>query len=182
MLSACSQSAPSEPSDFATGLPNDAAADIIAPDGETIGKAIIADSPGAGIIIRLFIHSLTPGWHGAHLHKVGDCSDGADGFKVSSSHVNPDGVAHGFLNELGPEPANLPNIFVDRDGTAVVEMYAPYVTLTPSEASFAVLGDHHLLDADGFSIIVHAERDDHKSQPIGGSGARVGCAAFRHNG
>ena len=36
-----------------------------------------------------------------------------------------------------------------------------------------------LLDADGSAIVVHASPDDHKSQPIGGAGARVACGVVK---
>jgi Cu-Zn family superoxide dismutase len=35
-----------------------------------------------------------------------------------------------------------------------------------------------LIDQDGAAIVVHASPDDHETQPIGGAGARVACAAF----
>jgi len=35
-----------------------------------------------------------------------------------------------------------------------------------------------LWDADGSAIIIHANPDDHSTQPIGGAGDRVACAAL----
>ncbi|HBS33699.1 MAG TPA: superoxide dismutase family protein, partial [Parvularcula sp.] len=40
-------------------------------------------------------------------------------------------------------------------------------------------GPYPLLDDDGFAIIIHANPDDHVTQPIGGAGDRVACAAFK---
>jgi Cu-Zn family superoxide dismutase len=36
-----------------------------------------------------------------------------------------------------------------------------------------------LRDADGSALIVHANQDDHVSQPIGGAGARIACAVIK---
>lgn len=44
--------------------------------GDTIGTATLTPSPH-GVLIRVEIaaEGLEPGWHGMHLHEVGDCSD-----------------------------------------------------------------------------------------------------------
>ncbi|PZN98004.1 MAG: superoxide dismutase family protein, partial [Alphaproteobacteria bacterium] len=34
-------------------------------------------------------------------------------------------------------------------------------------------------DTDGLSFLVHANLDDHVSQPIGGAGARIACGVFQ---
>ena len=36
-----------------------------------------------------------------------------------------------------------------------------------------------LLDEDGSAIIIHAQEDDHLTQPIGGAGARVACGVIQ---
>ncbi|MET0293901.1 MAG: superoxide dismutase family protein, partial [Phenylobacterium sp.] len=35
-----------------------------------------------------------------------------------------------------------------------------------------------LADADGSALVIHAAADDHISQPIGGSGARIACGVL----
>ena len=159
------------PSDWAH-----ARADFVDPDGAKIGHAVLKSAP-AGVLLRLDVLDLSEGWHGMHFHEVGDCSDGGAGFKASGGHVNPDGRAHGFDNPDGPERANLPNIYANADGRATAEFYASAVAL--SQTAETVAADlHNLIDDDGFAIIIHANPDDHITQPIGGSGARVACAAI----
>jgi superoxide dismutase, Cu-Zn family len=40
-------------------------------------------------------------------------------------------------------------------------------------------GKINLLDGDGTAVVFHAAPDDHMTQPIGGAGARVGCAELK---
>ena len=155
----------------------DAAARFAGPDGADKGYIAFKNSPGAGVLIRVDLKDLSPGWHGIHLHQVADCSDGADGFKASGGHVDPDGRAHGLLNPDGSERADLPNIYAGSDGRATAEIFNDQVALYASEAAAAEAGPYPLMDADGFAVIVHEAADDHVKQPIGGAGARVACAA-----
>ncbi|MEL6361944.1 MAG: superoxide dismutase family protein [Pseudomonadota bacterium] len=155
----------------------DAAGKLIGPNGNDMGVVAFTEGP-YGTIIRLDVSGLAPGWHGIHLHKVGDCSDGADGFKASGGHVNPDGFAHGLLNPEGNHRADLVNIYAGTDGRVTAELYREGVNLLPSEAAAAENGPFPLLDEDGFAVIIHENEDDHMTQPIGGAGGRVACAAL----
>lgn len=155
----------------------DAASSFTGPSGEEMGAAIFTNGP-EGVLIRVDLQGLSEGWHAMHLHQVGDCSDGAAGFKASKSHVNPDDNAHGLLNPEGNERADIPNIYAGPDGRATAEIYRVGLSLYPSEAGTAQNGPFPLLDDDGFAVIVHENPDDHLTQPIGGAGARVACAAF----
>jgi len=155
-----------EPGDPVVPLLDDAADARVAfrnARGEPIGFAEAADGPN-GVLIRFDLFDLPTGWHGAHLHAVGDCSDGPDGFAASGAHIDPTDKAHGFLNPDGPEAADLANIYAHGNGRAAAEAFAAGLDLKT-----------HLADADGAAIIIHAEADDHETQPIGGSGARIAC-------
>lgn len=186
-LSACGKSADKAaseplldalaPADWA-----DAAAQFIGRDGEETGYAVFTNAPGAGVLIRLDIEGLPQGWHGVHLHQKGDCRDFVDGFVASGGHVDPEDKAHGLLNPDGPERADMPNIYAGADGRATAEIYNGAVALYPSEASAAEAGPWPLMDDDGFAVIVHAGPDDHLTQPIGGAGERLACAAVKGGG
>lgn len=142
--------------------------------GGEIGRAHFTAAP-YGVLIRLEFSSgaLPPGWHGVHLHEVGDCSDAGMGFHASRAHVgHDDAVQHGLMNPAGPEPGDLPNLFAPETGAFGAELFSPWSTLGP----LANQGRAPLLDADGSALIIHAGADDHLSQPIGGAGARIACA------
>jgi Cu-Zn family superoxide dismutase len=143
--------------------------DIIGGEGTSIGTATLHDAP-TGVLMRIEIDEdgLEPGWHGMHLHSVGDCSDVGE-FKLSKGHINFDDNEHGMLNENGPDNADLPNIFAHDDGAANAELLTTLVSMT---------GDRGLLDEDGSALVIHANEDDHMTQPIGGAGGRVACGVI----
>ncbi|MGV6800536.1 MAG: superoxide dismutase family protein [bacterium] len=157
----------------------DISADIIDPEGDKIGQMTLTDGDN-GILIRVDVSGLSQGWHGIHLHQIGDCSDGAAGFKASGGHINPDGNQHGLLNIAGFERADMENIYAGSDGRATAEIFNSYVRFHPSEAASAMVGPGGILnDEDGFALVIHQNPDDHLSQPIGGAGPRVACAAVK---
>lgn len=157
----------------------DAAARFVAPDGSERGHVVLTNTPGAGVLMRIDLSGLAQGWHGIHLHQVADCSDGADGFMASGGHVDPDNHEHGLLNPAGPERADMPNIYAGADGRATAEIFNDSVALFASEEAAAEAGPYPLIDEDGFAVIIHENADDHQTQPIGGAGARIACAAIR---
>jgi Cu-Zn family superoxide dismutase len=146
--------------------------------GAPVGEAVIVDAKD-GVLLRLRLEGLSPGWHGAHIHMTGTCEDAAEGFKASGAHFDPENHEHGLENAAGSERGDLPNIFAGADGAATVEFFRANLHLTPSEEAATENGPYPLLDDDGFAIIIHANADDHVTQPIGGAGDRVACAAFR---
>ena len=156
---------------LSTHAPQGVEADFIGRDGTKIGTATLLPGATGGVVIDLLLAGLTPGWHGTHFHETGDCADFDAGFKHAHGHFNPPGKKHGFYNPEGYEPANLPNIFAHANGQSAAQFFNAGVVLNgePSRALF---------DDDGFAIVVHENPDDHFSQPIGGAGGRVACAAF----
>ena len=144
---------------------------IIGVNGDVVGTLTLTQGP-TGVLMRIEIGdgTLEEGWHGLHLHAVGDCSDVGE-FKKSGSHVGMEAGGHGLLNPAGPEAGDLPNIYATYDGSANAEVFTTFVSLAQ--------GDSALMDADGSALIVHAFPDDHFSQPIGGAGPRVACAVIR---
>lgn len=180
LLAACAREEPAAPPLLDALAPAggaDAAGVFVSPSGEEIGHLVLKEGP-RGVLMRVDLEGLSEGWHGVHLHQTADCSDGADGFKASGGHLNPDNVAHGLLNPDGAHRADLPNIYAGADGRATAEMYRAGVALKPSEQSAVENGPFPLLDDDGFAVIVHEMADDHQTQPIGGAGGRVACAAI----
>lgn len=146
--------------------------DLVGDGGRPSGSITLTEAP-RGILLRVDATGLTPGWHGMHFHSVATCGD--PGFKASGGHVHGMGATasvHGILNANETDLGDLPNIYAAADGTAKAEVFAPYLSLGDT------MGRHALLDADGSALVIHAAADDHQTQPIGGAGARVACAAI----
>lgn len=148
-----------------------ATAHLVGTDGTDRGTANIAEAP-KGVILRIMAKGLTPGWHGIHFHEKGDC--GPPKFTSAGAHVHATTpVVHGLLNPNANDAADLPNLFVNQDGTATVELYSTLVSLNGKD------GRPALLDADGAALVIHANPDDYRTQPIGGAGDRVVCGVIR---
>lgn len=136
--------------------------------GREIGTVAVTDAP-KGVLLRIKLRGLPPGWHGVHFHQKGDCSDAA--FKTAGSHIHTETpIVHGFLVEYANDAGDLPNIHVHADGTATVELYSTLVSVSGRD------GRPALRDADGSALVIHINPDDYITQPIGGAGERIACA------
>jgi Cu-Zn family superoxide dismutase len=128
---------------------------------------------GGKVIVRGETEGLTPGFHGFHVHAVGQC---AAPFTSAGGHYNPDGVGH------GSHAGDMPSLLVLDDGTAEAQFATDNYTIA------------ELFDADGSAIIVHAAPDNFANIPTryqsttegvfgpdsatlatGDAGARVAC-------
>jgi superoxide dismutase, Cu-Zn family len=98
-------------------------------------------------------------------NEVGRCD--APTFESAGEHFAPSARQHGFLDARGPHAADLPNLEVPTTRQLSVEHLVSDVTLEG--------GTRSLLDADGFSIVIHAGKDDCTSDPAGNSGDRIAC-------
>lgn len=145
-------------------------------DGAQLGTIMVTEAP-KGVLVRIEAEGLPPGWHGVHFHETGTCAD--KGFKASGAHVHStaaseDGkkLVHGLRNPDANDSGDLPNIYVHMDGTLKVELYSTLVALHDGTDRPA------LKDSDGAALVIHANPDDHQSQPIGGAGDRIACAVI----
>jgi superoxide dismutase, Cu-Zn family len=128
---------------------------------------------GGKVIVRGEIEGLTPGFHGFHVHAVGQC---VAPFTSAGGHYNPAGVGH------GSHAGDMPSLLVLDDGSAEGQF---------STDNFSIA---ELFDADGSAIIVHAGPDNFANIPTryqsttegvfgpdsatlatGDAGARVAC-------
>jgi Cu-Zn family superoxide dismutase len=157
----------------ATPPPPGSTAWLKGPGDEEIGQALIQQVP-TGVVIDIEVKGLTPGWHGVHIHEKGDCA--APAFTSAGAHVHEGEGAreHGFLTASGGEPGDLPNLWVGNDGTGRAQFFSSRISLTEGTGRVA------LWDQDTAAVVIHAARDDHYTQPIGNSGARVACGVLTH--
>lgn len=179
---ACSQSPAAPPaSDAAPAASTEAAARttpgqtaqvaIINGQGAEAGKATLTQG-ATGLLIKVEVTGLTPGWHGIHIHATGQCEAP---FTSAGAHINHGDPKqpHGLLNADGPDDGDLPNVFADTSGAVNAEVFTTRARLADAGPG------QWLLDDDGSALVIHANADDHSSQPIGGAGDRVACAVIK---
>lgn len=140
-----------------------AVANLQTADGKPAGTATA--TPGQGtILLSLRVEGLPAGEHGAHIHMVGKC-DGPK-FESAGGHWNPGNKQHGLENPQGQHAGDMPNLTVGADGRG---------TVTYRLKGADIDG---LLDSDGSAMVIHASRDDQKTDPSGDSGDRIACGVF----
>ena len=133
-----------------------------------LGVAVITPTKGNKVrgVLRLVqkgdeikimgrVTQLTPGEHGFHIHEFGD-RRGSDG-KATGGHYNPKGHDHGSPGGHS-HSGDLGNIEADQEGVAQVN-----ITMKGTPLHFVL----------GRAFVVHAGKDDLKSQPSGAAGARI---------
>ena len=143
---------------------------LINAQGVDIGRVDLRQGP-TGLLMKIEASGLTPGWHGIHIHATGEC---AAPFTSSGAHINhgEPKAPHGLLNAAGPDDGDLPNVYAGADGKVNAELFTNHARISSQGPG------QWLWDQDGSAIIIHANADDHSSQPIGGAGDRVACAAL----
>jgi len=126
---------------------------------------------GKVVTITLAVSGLKPGLHGVHLHAVGKC---APDFAAAGGHFDPGPAGNQDPDANHPfHMGDLPQLVVNANGKGVERMVTTRVTLSDGPLS--------LFDADGSSIIIHANPDqgitgDPKSGVSGGP--RVACGVI----
>jgi Cu-Zn family superoxide dismutase len=136
---------------------------LIDQGGKQIGTLVTWQTAG-GVSFRVRATGLPHGIHGIHVHPIGRC-DPPD-FATAGTHWNPGNKQHGLNNPQGPHAGDLPNVAVSANGVLQATVTLPHASLA------------ELLDADGSSIMIHAQADDYVSQPAGNSGAKIACAVI----
>jgi len=132
------------------------------PNGRGTGKLVT---------ITLAVSGLKPGLHGVHLHAVGKC---APDFAAAGGHFDPGPSGNQDPDANHPfHMGDLPQLVVNANGRGVERMVTTRVTLSDGPLS--------LFDADGSSIIIHANQDqgitgDPRSGVSGGP--RVACGVI----
>lgn len=138
-------------------------------NGVVVGHATFEAVDG-GVEIHFEGENLPPGPRGFHIHEVGDCTPPT--FESAGDHFNPGQAEHGLQNPAGPHAGDLPNLEVADDGTVVLDAIAKGVTLDAT-------GERSLLSGKGTALVIHAGRDDQRTDPSGGSGDPIACGVIR---
>jgi Cu-Zn family superoxide dismutase len=144
-----------------------ATAEVVDAAGAQLGVARIIggkDHPQ----LRIELSGVPAGVHAMHLHAVGACTGTA--FADAGPHLNPANHQHGTLNPLGSHLGDLPNVTADATGHVKEDIELP---MTAGALLAAVI------DQNGTALVLHAGPDDYRTDPAGGSGARIACGVFK---
>jgi superoxide dismutase, Cu-Zn family len=139
--------------------------------GQRVGVAFFRQRQGE-VAVTTAVWGLAPGFHGFHVHGVGEC---VAPFTSASGHLETTDVDH------GDHAGDLPSLLVNNDGTGELHF---------ATDRFA-FGD--LFDADGSALMVHADRDNYANIPAryggpdadtlatGDAGARAACGVIERS-
>ena len=130
--------------------PAEALATLLDVEGVTRGVVKLTQE-GGGTRVEVTATGLSPGWHGMHVHAVGNCAvgDPANPFTAAGGHLGAP-EAHGTDAHDG----DLPPLWVNADGVAHAMVRTDNFTVG------------QLLDADGSAVIIHAARDNQAHIPV----------------
>ncbi len=119
--------------------------------------------------VDLNITGFKPGsTHGLHVHESGDCT--ARDASSAGAHFNPGSTEHGGPGSAHRHLGDLGNVVADSKGDILLSFEVGDIAFGNGPDSIV-----------GHGLVVHADRDDLKSQPAGNSGARLACGLITRN-
>jgi superoxide dismutase, Cu-Zn family len=150
-----------------------AKATLIDAQGAKVGEAWLREERrGDEVWVAGNVRNLPPGFHGFHIHTVGQC---VPPFTSAGGHYNPGGGMH--PNHAG----DMSTLLVNADGTGTVALATDRFSISD------------LRDADGSAVMVHALPDNYANIPTdrydpdpdtmttstGDAGGRIACGVVR---
>jgi Cu-Zn family superoxide dismutase len=131
-------------------------------DGKEVGTAQLTQVTG-GVLITLAVSGLPAGDHAFHVHAVGKCEPP---FTSAGGHFNPGNKKHGMMSPEGQHAGDMPNLHIPASGALSVDVVNSAITLEKGKGPG---------DANGLALIIHAGKDDYKTDPTGDAGGRIAC-------
>jgi Cu-Zn family superoxide dismutase len=105
--------------------------------------------------------------YGLHVHANGDCS--APDAMSAGGYFNPSHPLYSGPQSSVSHADGLLNVTADAQGRIDQQVWIDTLTLSTGE----------MTDIQGRSVVLHADPDDHHSQPVGNSGHRIACGVIR---
>jgi Cu-Zn family superoxide dismutase len=155
----------------ATALPaaaQTASAALKNAEGKDVGTVKLTQTP-SGVLLNLSVKGLPAGEHAFHVHAVGKCEAP---FTTAGGHYNPGAKKHGMMSPEGLHAGDMPNLHIPASGELTVEVFNAAITLDKGKPN-------SVFDADGSAVVIHAGKDDYKSDPAGDAGGRIVCGVIQ---
>jgi superoxide dismutase, Cu-Zn family len=118
-------------------------------DNQVVATVNLTQLSSGSVLVAVAAKTLTPGFHGFHVHAIGICDPAARDatgnvvpFASAGGHFNPTGATH------GSHAGDLPVLLVQQNGIAAGSVITDRFRLAD------------LFDADGSAIIIHTGPDN----------------------
>jgi superoxide dismutase, Cu-Zn family len=138
--------------------------------GKEVGTVALTQTP-AGVLLRLSLKGVPPGERAFHIHETGKCEAP---FESAGDHFNPGKHKHGIAAGEG-HAGDMPNLHIPQNGQLEVEILNKAISLDKGKPN-------SVLKTGGTSIVIHAGKDDYKSDPAGSAGDRIVCGVIQEGG
>jgi Cu-Zn family superoxide dismutase len=135
-------------------------ADLGPASGSAVSGSVAITATDGGVRLEVKATGLKPGVHGFHVHEVGDCS--APDATSAKGHFNPGAKQH------GSHAGDLSDLTADASGAAKLSVVMTGLSLDDGPTGIV-----------GRAFVIHADPDDHVSQPAGNAGKRVACGVIK---
>ena len=137
-------------------------------EGKDAGSVTLTQTP-SGVLLALTVKGLPAGEHAFHVHAVGKCEPP---FTSAGGHFNPGNKKHGMMAPDGAHAGDMPNLHIPASGELAVEVLNSAITLEKDK-------QNSVFDADGSAVVIHAGKDDYKTDPTGDAGGRIACGVVQ---
>jgi Cu-Zn family superoxide dismutase len=148
-----------------------AKAEMKAVDGKDVGTIVLTQT-SAGVRLELALKGLPSGERAFHVHAVGKCEPP---FASAGPHFNPGARKHGHLNPDGHHAGDMPNLQIPLSGNLTLVVVNKDITLEKGKPN-------SVFHAGGTAVVIHADKDDDKSDPAGNAGGRIACGVIIESG
>jgi Cu-Zn family superoxide dismutase len=136
-------------------------------EGKEVGIAALVQVTG-GVLISLSVDGLPAGHHAFHVHAIGKCEPP---FTTAGGHFNPENKKHGMMSPDGHHAGDMPNLHIPAGGALTVDIVNDSITLEKGKPN-SVYGPN------GTALVIHAGKDDYKTDPTGDAGGRIACGVI----
>jgi Cu-Zn family superoxide dismutase len=150
-----------------TAQAQSAKADLKNAEGKDVGNVTLTQTPH-GVLLSLSVKGLPAGEHAFHVHAVGKCEPP---FNSAGGHFNPENKKHGHEAADGPHAGDMPNLHIPASGELTVEVMNTAITLDKGKPN-------SVFKPDGTAVVIHAGKDDYKTDPTGNAGGRIACGVI----